>query len=199
MVMSLVFVFLIMGVLFESWILPFSVLVSIPPAFAGVTWFLWLSDTTFDLMGMIGMVVLVGVVVNNAIVLIDRVQQLRTEGADRVTACVEACRDRFRPIWITALTTIVGLIPMAFGGEGIAGVPYAPLARTVMSGLLVSTVLTLVLVPVAYTVFDDLRAGTSRLVAKLLPNSWAARPAAPVPVPAADDAGSAPDPRADSS
>ena len=165
--MSIVFVFLIMGVLFESWILPFSVLVSIPFAFVGVYWFLWATRTTLDLMGMIGMVVLIGVVVNNAIVLVDRIQQLRGEGVERAEACREATRSRFRPIWITALTTIVGLVPMAFGEVGIAGIPYAPLARVVMSGLLASTVLTLVIVPVMYTIFDDVRLGAQRLVARL--------------------------------
>ncbi|MBI2921450.1 MAG: efflux RND transporter permease subunit [Planctomycetes bacterium] len=167
MAMSVVFVFLLMGILFESWVLPFSVLGSIPFSFAGVYWFLWLTHTTLDLMGMIGIVVLVGVVVNNAIVLVDRILHLRAGGMDRLAACREATRSRFRPIWITALTTIVGLVPMAFGESGIAGVPYAPLARTVMGGLLAATVMTLFIVPVMYTVFDDLREMVARLAARV--------------------------------
>jgi HAE1 family hydrophobic/amphiphilic exporter-1 len=166
-IMSVVFVFLIMGILFESWILPFSALASIPFAFVGVYWFLWATHTTLDLMGMIGIVVLIGVVVNNAIVLIDRINQLRDEGMERAAACREATVSRFRPIWVTALTTIVGLIPMAFGEAGVAGVPYAPLARAVGSGLFVSTVCTLFVVPVVYALLDDMREGTRRLVARL--------------------------------
>lgn len=165
--MSVIFVFLIMGILFESWILPFCALVSIPFAFVGVYWSLWATNTTLDLMGMIGIVVLIGVVVNNAIVLIDRINQMRHEGMDRAAACREAVVSRFRPIWITTLTTIVGLIPMAFGESGVAGVPYAPLARAVGGGLLVSTIFTLYAVPVAYTLLDDMREGARRLTARL--------------------------------
>ncbi len=165
--MSVIFVFLIMGILFESWILPLCALTSVPFAFVGVYWSLWATHTTLDLMGMIGIVVLIGVVVNNAIVLIDRVNQMREEGMDRAAACREAAVSRFRPIWITALTTIVGLIPMAFGDSGVAGVPYAPLARAVGGGLLVSTIFTLYAVPVAYTLLDDMREGARRLAARL--------------------------------
>ncbi|MEK7465802.1 MAG: efflux RND transporter permease subunit [Planctomycetota bacterium] len=167
LIMSVIFVFLIMGILFESWVLPFSALASIPFAIVGAYWFLWATDTALDLMAIIGMVVLVGVVVNNAIVLIDRINQMREEGMERAAACREATVSRFRPIWITALTTIVGLIPMAFGDAGVAGVPYAPLARAVGSGLLVSTVCTLFVVPVVYTLLDDVREGARRLAARL--------------------------------
>ncbi|MCE9582964.1 MAG: efflux RND transporter permease subunit [Planctomycetes bacterium] len=166
-ILSVVFVFLIMGILFESWVLPFSALASIPFAFVGVYWFLWMTHTTLDLMGMIGIVVLIGVVVNNAIVLIDRINQMRGEGMGREAACREATVSRFRPIWITALTTIVGLVPMAFGDAGVGGVPYAPLARAVASGLLVSTVCTLFVVPVVYSILDDMREGARRMAARL--------------------------------
>ncbi len=151
------FVFLLMGVLFESFILPFSVIVSIPFAFFGVYWTLWATDTPMDVMASIGVVILTGIVVNNAIVLVDQVNRLRKQGLPREQAIVEAGRTRFRAIWMTALTTIVGLVPMAFGASNIVGVPYFPLGRTVMGGLLASTVLSLVVVPLFYTLFDDLR------------------------------------------
>lgn len=167
LLMSFVFVFLIMGVLFESWLLPVCAGVSIPFAFTGAWWALWATRTTLDLMGMIGMVVLIGVVVNNAIVLIDRINQMRAEGMDREAACREAAVSRFRPIWITTLTTIVGLVPMAFGEAGVAGIPYAPLARAVGGGLLVSTVFTLYAVPVAYTILDDVSIAARRLASRL--------------------------------
>ena len=98
-----------------------------------------------------------GVVVNNAIVLIDLANRLRAEGHDRFEALMEAGRHRFRPILMTTFTTIFGLLPMAVGNARMIGMPYAPLGRTMMGGLLASMVLTLVIVPLCYTFFDDLR------------------------------------------
>jgi HAE1 family hydrophobic/amphiphilic exporter-1 len=111
------------------------------------------------------MVILVGVVVNNAIVLIDLANRLRADGMDRFEALMEAGRHRFRPILMTTFTTIFGLLPMAVGNARMIGMPYAPLGRTMMGGLLASTVLTLVLVPLFYTYFDDLRVLFRRLLA----------------------------------
>lgn len=158
LLMSICFVFLLMGMLFESFWTPLAVLLSIPFAFVGVYWMLYLTGTTFELMAGIGLVILVGVVVNNAIVLVDRVQQHRRAGLDREAALLLAGRDRFRPIVMTAATTVVGLIPMAVGKSGIVGIPYFPLGRAVIGGLLASTVLTLILVPLFYTYLDDLKA-----------------------------------------
>ena len=157
MVLAITFVFLLMGVLFESFVLPLSVLVSIPFSFFGVYWTLYLTKTPMDFMGMIGMVVLVGIVVNNAIVLIDLVNRLRAEGYSRFEAIVEAGKHRFRPILMTTFTTVFGLFPMAVGNSTMIGTPYAPLGRTMMGGLLASTMLTLLVVPLFYTLFDDLR------------------------------------------
>ena len=157
LLMSVAFVFLLMGMLFESSLLPLSVLLSIPFAFVGVYWGLYLSGTTFEMMAGIGLVILVGIVVNNAIVLVDRVQQHRAAGLPREEALLEAGRERFRPIVMTAATTIVGLIPMAAGDAGIVGIPYYPLGRAVSGGLLASTALSLVLVPLFYTYFDDFK------------------------------------------
>ncbi|NIW78377.1 MAG: MMPL family transporter, partial [Calditrichae bacterium] len=109
------FVFLLMGVLFESFVLPLSVIVSIPFSFVGAFWILFLTGTPMDLMSQIGFVILVGIVVNNAIVLIDLINRLRNEGYDRFEAIIEAGKHRFRPILMTAFTTIGGLLPMAIG------------------------------------------------------------------------------------
>ena len=109
-----------------------------------------------DLMAGIGLVVLVGVVVANGIVLVDRIDQARAEGLSREEAIDDACRSRLRPILMTALTTILGLIPMAAGSSDFIGIPYAPLGRCVMGGMVASTVLTLVYLPFLYTVLDDL-------------------------------------------
>ncbi|MEE2827727.1 MAG: efflux RND transporter permease subunit [Myxococcota bacterium] len=157
LLMSVSFVFLLMGMLFESVWTPLSVLFSIPFAFVGVYWMLFLTGTTFEMMAGIGLVILVGIVVNNAIVLVDRVQQHRQAGLDRDEALLCAGRDRFRPILMTAATTIVGLLPMALGESGLIGIPYFPLGRAVIGGLIVSTALSLLLVPLFYTYLDDLR------------------------------------------
>ena len=157
LILSVTFVFLLMGVLFESFVLPLSVIVAIPFSFLGVFWTLYLTKTPFDMLSGIGTVILVGVVVNNAIVLIDLANRLRAEGHDRFEALMEAGRHRFRPILMTTFTTIFGLLPMAVGNARMIGMPYAPLGRTMMGGLLASMVLTLIIVPLCYTFFDDLR------------------------------------------
>ncbi len=154
---SVAFVFLLMGMLFESFWTPLAVLFTVPFAFVGVYWMLYATGTTFEVMAGIGLVVLVGIVVNNAIVLLDRVQQYRFDGMAREEALLQAGRDRLRPILMTAATTIVGLLPMALGKSGIVGTPYYPLGRAVIGGLLASTVLSLLLVPLFYTYLDDLR------------------------------------------
>lgn len=167
LIMAVLCVFLLMGVLFESFILPFSIVVSIPFAFAGVYWLLYLTSTPFDVMAGIGLVILVGVVVNNAVVLIDLVGVLRARGFGRREALVEAGRKRLRPILMTALTTIFGLLPMALGTASLVGIPYAPLGRALIGGLTASTLLTLFVVPLCYTLFDDLQNALNRAVSWL--------------------------------
>ena len=157
MMLSITFVFLLMGILFESFVLPLSVIVSIPFAGLGVYWTLYITGTPMDDMSRIGTVILVGVVVNNAIVLVDLVNRLRTEGMERHDALMQAGRHRFRPILMTTFTTIFGLIPMAVGNPNVVGTDYAALGRTMMGGLLASMGLTLLVVPLCYTWFDDLR------------------------------------------
>jgi HAE1 family hydrophobic/amphiphilic exporter-1 len=163
--LAVTFVMLLMGVLFESVILPLSVIVCIPFAFFGVGWTLFLTRTPMDLMAMIGLFILVGVVVNNAIVLVDLINQLRLQGYSRHDAIIQAGRHRFRPILMTAGTTIVGLIPMALGTSKVIGISYAPMGRTLMGGMISATILTLLVVPVAYTYFDDLREMWKQLLA----------------------------------
>ncbi len=167
MIMAIVFVFLLMGVLFESFVLPLSVIVSIPFSFIGAYWLLFLTGTPFDLMAGIGMIILVGIVVNNAIVLVDLINRLRNEGISRTEAILEAGLRRFRPILMTALTTIFGLLPMAMGNASLIGIPYAPLGRTIIGGLISSTFLTLLIVPIAYSYFDDLRIFMQRFSARI--------------------------------
>jgi HAE1 family hydrophobic/amphiphilic exporter-1 len=162
LLLSVCFVFLLMGVLFESFVLPLSILTSIPLAFLGVYWALYLTRTPLTVMGGVGLVILVGVVVNNGIVLVDVVTRLRNEGLSRTDALVEAGRSRLRPILMTALTTIFGVIPMAVGSSTFVGIPYAPLGRVVAGGMVTGTVLTLFVVPFMYSILDDLRGSALR-------------------------------------
>jgi len=146
-------VYLVMASQFESLLNPFIILFSIPLAVLGSVLGLYVTGTNISVIVLIGVIMLTGIVVNNAIVLVDRINQLRYKGVDKLTAIMEASRSRFRPIIMTSLTTILGLAPLAFSsGEGAE--LRAPLAITVMSGLLVATLLTLLLIPVLYSLFD---------------------------------------------
>ncbi len=167
-ILAITFVFLLMGFLFESFVLPLSVIISIPFSFFGAFWLMYLTGTPIDLMSRIGFIILVGIVVNNAIVLIDLVNRLRKEGYNRFDAIMEAGRQRFRPILMTAFTTIGGLIPMAVGNTQMIGMPYAPMGRTIIGGLLTSTILSLIAVPWAYVIFDDLRIYFMKVTAMFL-------------------------------
>ncbi|NNM31988.1 MAG: efflux RND transporter permease subunit, partial [Gemmatimonadetes bacterium] len=144
-------VYLVMASTFESFVHPFVVLFTIPLALIGVVAGLWLTGTTITVIVLIGTVMLVGIVVNNAIVLIDTINRFRREGLEKVEAVVRAGHVRLRPILMTTLTTILGLMPMALSwGEGAE--LRAPLAITVAAGLALSTLLTLVVIPAAYIV-----------------------------------------------
>lgn len=157
LILGTIFILLLMGFLFESFVLPMSVLPSIPLSFVGVYWFLYLTDSSIDALAGIGMVLLIGVVVNNAIVLIDFINVARQQGLPRTEAIVQAGKLRFRPIMITALTTIGGMIPLAFSTPTGEGIPYGPFGKTLVGGMITSTFLTLLVVPIVYTYLDDLR------------------------------------------
>jgi HAE1 family hydrophobic/amphiphilic exporter-1 len=128
---------------------------ALPFAFVGIAWTCFLTGSPFNLMSQIGLLILVGIVVNNGIVLIHKVHQLRERGVERRTALLEAARDRLRPILMTTTTAILGLVPLAIGNTGVGDVLYYPLARTVIGGLAASTILTLLLVPCIYTILED--------------------------------------------
>lgn len=176
MILSVTFLFLIMGVLFESFVLPLSIIFSIPFSMVGAFWIMYLTGTPIDFMSQLGFVILAGVVVNNAIVLVDLINRLRNEGLTRFEAILEAGRQRFRPILMTAFTTIGGLIPMAVGNAAMIGIPYAPMGRTIIGGLLTSTILSLIAVPWIYCVFDDMREYFKKLTALFVARPHAAQP-----------------------
>lgn len=154
--LALALIYIVMASLFESLAHPFAIVSSIPFALPGVAWLLLITGTDFNLMGWIGFLILMGIVVNNGIVLIDKVNILRREGMPRDQAIIQAGRERLRPILMTAFTTILGILPMALKGPAVADVYYYPLARTVIGGLLASTVLTLLILPYIYTLFDEI-------------------------------------------
>jgi len=146
-------VYLVMASQFESLIHPFVILFTIPLALIGAVWALYLTDSTVSVVVFIGLILLAGIVVNNAIVLIDCINQFRSEGMAKMEAIAEAGKTRLRPILITTLTTVLGLLPLSLGlGEGAE--IRAPMGITVIGGLSVSTLLTLVVIPVMYMIMD---------------------------------------------
>jgi HAE1 family hydrophobic/amphiphilic exporter-1 len=167
-ILGSVFIFLLMGFLFESFVLPLSVMPSIPLAFVGVWWFLYLTGENVDGLAVVGILLLLGVVVNNAIVLVDFVNNARAVGLSRVDAIVQAGVQRFRPIMMTALTTVGGMLPLAFADAPAEGIPYGAFGKTLVGGMTTATVLTLVVVPVFYTLFDDLREQVRRWFGRVL-------------------------------
>jgi HAE1 family hydrophobic/amphiphilic exporter-1 len=156
LVLAVFLVYLVMASQFESLVHPFVILFSIPLAAAGVALALWLTDTRLSVIVFIGLIMLAGIVVNNAIVLVDLINKLRERGMERFDAIRDAARLRLRPIMMTTLTTVLGLLPMALGlGEGSE--MRTPMAVTVIGGLLTSTLLTLVVIPVMYSLLDRRR------------------------------------------
>ena len=154
--LGLVLVFLVMAMFFESLLLPFTVIFTVPFALLGSFWALFLTGTPMDPVGVIGMIILAGVVINHCIVLIDRIRSLRTEMPDRLSAVLEGSRQRVRPVLMTALTTVVGLLPMITAAPPRDGIDYRALAVIVAGGLTSATFFTLWIVPLAYTFLDDL-------------------------------------------
>jgi multidrug efflux pump subunit AcrB len=152
-----VLVFLVMCFLFESVLKPACIIVaSLPGAMLGGFGLLQITDTPVDSITMLGLLVLVGVVVNNGIVLVDLINRLRAEGMPRDEAVRTAARQRLRPILLTSLTTVFGLIPMAIGDAQFVGMPYYPMGRMVLGGIMMSMLYTLLLVPLLYTILDDI-------------------------------------------
>ena len=153
LLLAIFLVYLVMASQFESLIHPFVILLTIPLAITGAVWALWITGTTVNVVAYIGLIMLAGIVVNQSIVLIDAVNQARERGLSKHDAIVEAGQLRLRPILITKLTTILGLLPMALGlGEGAE--VRAPMAITVIGGVLLTTFLTLLVIPVVYSVLD---------------------------------------------
>ncbi len=151
--LAIFLVYLVMASQFESLIHPFVILFTIPLALVGAVLALFVTGTTINVVAFIGVIMLAGIVVNNAIILVDMINRLRSRGMEKTAAIMEAGRTRLRPIMMTTMTTVLGLLPMAISfGEGTE--VRTPMAITVIGGLLVSTLLTLVVIPVVYSLLD---------------------------------------------
>lgn len=154
--LAIALVYFLMGVLFESAILPLSVLTTVPFAITGSYVTFAVTGVPMDNLAYVGFIVLAGVVVNNGIVLVARVQQLRSDGLDRDEALLRAAYQRLRPILMTAVTTVAGLLPMAITRGSENGISFQTLAVSLSGGLAIATVFTVWVVPLSYTLFEDL-------------------------------------------
>jgi HAE1 family hydrophobic/amphiphilic exporter-1 len=158
LILSLVLVYMVLASQFESLIHPFTVMLTIPLAGVGTVFLFWILGQSFNMMAYIGIIMLAGIAVNNAIILLDAINQLRGAGMDRRNAILQAGLQRIRPILMTSLTTILGLLPMTIGfGQSVS--LRAPMALAVIGGLVTSTILTLIVIPCVYDVLDRLTSG----------------------------------------
>lgn len=155
LVFSIFLVYAVMAVQFENFLYPFVIMFSMPTTAVGVFGGLYVTGQPLSIPAFIGVIMLAGIVVNNAIVLVDYINILRARGIDRTEAIIEAGRSRLRPILMTTLTTVLGMVPLALGiGQGTEA--QQPMAITIIFGLSISSIFTLVLIPVVYTYFDGL-------------------------------------------
>ena len=155
LILAILLVYMVMASQFESLVYPFIVMFEIPLAFIGVGWALFITRQTLSLPSFMGIIMLAGIVVNNAIVLIDYVNQLRKKGMDVVNALIEGGMTRLRPILITSFTTIFGMLPMALSQQEGSEM-MRPMAISIIGGLLVSMILTLVVIPAIYLSIENL-------------------------------------------
>lgn len=154
--MAIIFIYMVLGSQFNSFILPVSIMTSLPLSLVGVFLALYLSGSTLNIFSIIGIIMLMGLVTKNAILLVDFVNVAVAKGEDRTTAIKNAGRTRLRPILMTTAAMVMGMVPLALGvGDGAE--QRAPMAHAIIGGLITSTLLTLIVVPVVYTYLDDIR------------------------------------------
>ena len=164
---ALVLMLVIMAAVFESLLFPLAIMSCVLFSIFGVYWLFWITGTEMNIMAVIGILVLMGVVVNNGIVMIEHINNLRRRGLSRTDALVEGSRERLRPIMMTMGTAILAMIPIALSTKTADGMPpYYPMARAIAGGLAFSTVVSLLFLPTIYAMLDDLRMGSANLVRK---------------------------------
>lgn len=166
LLIALVMIYVVMAAVFESLLFPTAIMSGVLFSVFGVFWLFWLTGTEFNVMAFIGILVLMGVVVNNGIVMIEHINNLRRRGMSRTDALVEGSRERLRPILMTMGTAILAMVPIALGQTKMAGggPPYFPMARAIAGGLAFSTVVSLLFLPTIYAMLDDMRSSTMRIV-----------------------------------
>ena len=152
---SLIAVYLLLVAQFKSFLHPITVLMAVPLSLVGVSVALWVTGKPVSMPVMVGLILLVGIVVNNSIILIDFIRQRQRDGMMRHQAIVESVSTRFRPIMMTSLSTIVGMLPLAFEWA-LGAEKFSPLAVAVIGGMTASTFLTMIVIPVAFDAFEDL-------------------------------------------
>ena len=174
--LALILVYMVMAAQFKSLIDPFIIMFSVPMGIPGVIVILYLTNTTISTSSLMGIIMMLGIVVSNGVLLVDYTNVLRRRGLDLSTAVVTASRTRLRPILMTSLATVVGLMPMAFG-LGTGSETNAPLARAVVGGLTVSTILTLFLVPTVYAMLEERFPRSAEQLAGADPDTATTQPA----------------------
>ena len=163
LILAVLMVYLVLAAQFESFIEPMAIMFSLPLSIVGMAGMLLLTGDTVNIMSLIGLIMLMGLVTKNAILLVDYGKRLRAQGLKRTDAMVQAGRTRFRPIMMTTVAIIFGMMPL-FLGIGPGAEVRAPMARAVVGGLITSTILTLVVVPVVYTLLDDMSGWFKRTI-----------------------------------
>ena len=168
LIFALVMIYVVMAAVFESLLFPAAIMSGVVFSILGVFWLFWITGTEFSVMAFIGILVLMGVVVNNGIVMIEHINNLRRRGMSRTDALVEGSRERLRPILMTMGTAILAMIPISIGQTQLAGdgPPYYPMARAIAGGLAFSTVVSLLFLPTIYAMLDDLSANVARIVSR---------------------------------
>ena len=169
LLLSIVLVYLVLMAQFASFIDPFIILMAIPPGLAGVVMILLFTGATLNIMSLMGVIMMTGIVVSNSILIVEFAGLLHSRGESLLEAVVQACKIRLRPILMTSLATLLGMIPMALGTEAGAE-QYAPLARAIIGGLGVSVVVTVFLVPAVYLLIHG-RRGRSTVVRLPVPEA----------------------------
>ncbi len=164
-VLALVMIYVVMAAVFESLLFPSAIMSCVLFSILGVFWLFWITGTSFTIMAFIGILVLMGVVVNNGIVMVEHINNLRRRGLSRTDALVEGSRERLRPILMTMGTAILAMVPISLSETVVlGGLAYSPMARAVAGGLAFSTLVSLLFLPTIYAILDDLANGTSRLL-----------------------------------
>jgi len=164
LLIALVMIYVVMAAVFESLLFPAAIMSGVVFSIFGVFWLFFLTGTVFNIMAFIGILVLMGVVVNNGIVMIEHINNLRRRGMARTDALVEGSRERLRPILMTMGTAILAMVPIAISDTQIGGdgPPYYPMARAIAGGLAFSTLVSLVFLPTIYAILDDWRTASGR-------------------------------------